>query len=83
MRTLIFFSLVAFGALGCDSSSNNNNNAPDLAMPASNPDLAPTCFTGTPATNEDFLNACTTASSVDITPFYPANAPSGTLPPLQ
>jgi hypothetical protein len=83
MRTLILVGLVALGAAGCDSS-NNNMTAPDMAMmQMENPDLSPTCFSGTPATNENFLNACTTASSVEIMPFYPTNAPNGTLPALQ
>ena len=82
MRNLIFIGLVALGAVGCGGSSNNNGN-PDMAMAMSNPDLSPTCFSGTAATNENFLNACSTADSVEIDPFYPANAPNGQLPPLQ
>ena len=81
MKKLIFIALVAVG--GCGGSSNNGNGNPDMAMQQANPDMSPTCFSGTPSTNEEFLNACTTASSVDITPFYPAKAPGGVLPPLQ
>ena len=84
MRNLILALLVA--PLGCGSDTNNpmNNTTPDMAMQQmQNADLAPTCFTGTPMTNEDFLNACTTAASIDIVPFWPDKAPNGTLPPLQ
>ena len=73
MKKIIFVGLVALS--GCDSKISNNTQ-PDMAMSAS------TCFTGTPMTNEDFLNACSTASSVEIAPFYPDNAPNGVLPPL-
>jgi hypothetical protein len=73
MKKLIFVGLVALS--GCDSK-NSINGSPDMAQSSS------TCFTGTPMTNEDFLNACSTASSVDITPTYPDNAPNGVLPPL-
>jgi hypothetical protein len=41
------------------------------------------CVSGTPMSNTDFLNACTTAASIDIEPFYPDKAPNGMLPPLQ
>jgi hypothetical protein len=83
MKSLIFVGLVALGAIGCGDSNNvMNNPTPDLAMQGQ-PDMAPTCFAGTPATNEEFLNACTTSASVDLVPFYPDNAPNGTLPPLQ
>jgi len=87
MKKLIsFVGLVALGAIGCGTNNDvMNNTTPDLAMmqQQQNPDMSPTCFTGTPATNEDFLNACTTAASVDIVPFYPDKAPNGVLPPLQ
>jgi len=86
MKKLIFVVLVAPFAIGCTSDTNNpmNNTTPDLAMQQMvNPDMSPTCFTGTPATDEDFLNACTTAASVEIVPFWPDKAPNGMLPPLQ
>jgi hypothetical protein len=85
-KMISLVGLVALGAIGCGSNPDvMNNTAPDMAMmqQQQNPDLAPTCVTGTPATNEDFLNACTTAASVDIVPFYPDKAPNGVLPPLQ
>lgn len=86
MKNLIFVVLVAPFAIGC--SGNNdvmNNTTPDMAMQQmmNNPDLAPNCVSTTPASNEDFLNACTSAASVEISPFYPDKAPGGVLPPLQ
>jgi hypothetical protein len=83
MMKMFFVGLVALaGAAGCDSN-NNNNNSPDLSMnQMNNPDMAETCFSGTPMTNEQFLNACTTASSVEISPEFPSAAPNGVLPPL-
>lgn len=35
-----------------------------------------------PKTHVEIINACTTAQSVDKTPFYPAKAPNGQLPAL-
>jgi hypothetical protein len=89
MRNLILAGLVALGAAGCGGDGNNNNTNPDMATApqggdmAENPDLAPNCVTTAPASDSDFLNACTTVDSVEISPFYPANAPGGVLPPLQ
>jgi hypothetical protein len=68
---------VALGAAGC-GSDNKASGSPDMATGGPGG-----CFTGTPMTNEDFLNACTSADSVDVTPFYPTNAPNGVLPALQ
>jgi hypothetical protein len=87
MKKIIFAGLVALGAIGCggdDNVMNNINNNPDMAMQQQqNPDLAPNCVSGTPASNEQFLNACSSAASVEISPFYPDKAPNGQLPPLQ
>jgi hypothetical protein len=85
MRKIFFVGLVALGAVACGGNSNNgttSSGGQDMAM-SSNPDMTPACVSGTPMTNSDFLNACTNADSVDIVPFYPTNAPNGTLPPLQ
>ena len=72
-------------AIGCSGSNGNNGGGkPDLSGGGSNADMAtgPTCFSGTPATDTDFLNSCTTDDNVDVTPFYPTNAPNGQLPAL-
>ena len=86
IRNILFVGLVALGAVACGGNSNNNNTTSgggqDMAMNV-NPDLTPACVSGTPASNTDFLNACTNADSVEIDPFYPTNAPNGQLPPLQ
>lgn len=85
MKTLTFVVLVASLAIGCGSNSNNSTTSTTGGTTGvmQNPDMSPTCFTGTPANNADFLNACTSAPSIDIEPFYPTNAPNGVLPPLQ
>jgi hypothetical protein len=85
-KRISFVGLVALCAIGCgDNNEVMNNTTPDLAMQQANADMTvvPTCFTGTPMSNEEFLNACTTAASVDIVPFWPDKAPNGMLPPLQ
>jgi hypothetical protein len=43
---------------------------------------APACFSGTPTTHVQFLNACTDAMSFDSTPYLPLLNSDGTLPPL-
>ena len=53
--------------------------APDLATGGSAMDMG--CFMN-PTTHVQIINACTSAQSYDKTPFYPAAAPNGVLPPL-
>ena len=80
MRALLFSLLL----VGCTSSSkpapSDLATAPSVDL-ATNPDLGPTCGEH-PMTHVELLNACTNADSVDKTPFYPALAPNGQLPPL-
>jgi len=40
------------------------------------------CFSGTPVTQADFLNACTKADCVPFTTKLPLLKPDGSLPPL-
>jgi hypothetical protein len=77
MRNLGLIGLFALGLAGCSSSTNGNNGSPDMATTGPGG-----CVSATPASDTDFLNACTTADSYDVTPFYPANAPNGALPAL-
>lgn len=86
-------ALIASAALfvGCGDNGTTNNTFPDMAMqqqtgdmahPGGNADMSFVCFSGTPTTDTDFLNACTTAASDDVMPFYPTLAPNGQLPSL-
>jgi hypothetical protein len=77
--------------VGCGDNGTTNNNFPDMAMQmqpgdmaggGNNPDMSFVCFSGTPMTDTQFLNACTTAASDNVTPFYPTLAPNGVLPSL-
>jgi hypothetical protein len=77
------FAIAAYTA--CGNTGTQNNPTQDLAGGSTDGgggDGGVSCFSGTPMTNEDFLNACTTPDGVDITPFYPTNAPNGVLPTL-
>jgi hypothetical protein len=75
-RLLLLLSSLAALA-GCPDSSPTMNDpaATDLATP----DLA--CIVH-PQTHIEFLNACTTAQSVDKRPVLPLLRADGTLPPL-
>jgi hypothetical protein len=78
--------------VGCGDNGTTNNNFPDMAMKMNqgdmanggggNPDMSFVCFSGTPMTDTDFLNACSTAAHEDVMPFYPTLAPNGVLPSL-
>jgi hypothetical protein len=74
MRALLVTVLLA----ACTGASGPSAQ-PDLAQ--ASPDLGTACSTN-PMTHVELLNACTTADSVDKTPFYPTLAPNGELPPL-
>ena len=88
MKTLVGISLVlSLAACGSNGVSKTpadmamvQSNA-DLAEQPGNPDLAPACVAN-PMTHVQILNACTNATPFDKTPFYPALAPNGQLPPL-
>jgi hypothetical protein len=90
LSTALVASVVAF--VGCGDSGTMNNNLVDMAMQqgqgdmamnnGNNPDMAFVCFSGTPMTNSDFLNACTSSASEDVMPFWPTLAPNGQLPSL-
>ncbi len=89
MTVIVLACLVGVGGCGGD---NNENAQQDAAVhpqqdAAGNPDGGagdgpePSCYDN-PTTHLQIINACTTAQSVDIQPFYPAKAPNGQLPPL-
>ena len=91
-----FGLLAMLGACG-DSGSNTTPDARPVNIPDAAPgidarptiDAGPTidapptadCFQGTPATNEDILNACTTAQRIPHNPTLPLINSDGTLPP--
>ena len=88
MRSLLSLLFALFAALAivtvaaCSddtSAQMDMGGAPDLATGGSAMDMG--CFMN-PTTHVQIINACTSAQSYDKTPFYPAAAPNGVLPPL-
>ncbi|HEY0482393.1 MAG TPA: hypothetical protein VGD37_32960 [Kofleriaceae bacterium] len=78
MKKLMFMVLFAAACGGSDSKT------PDAAPPADAPiDTAPACFSGTPMTHNDLINACVDQSVTVIhkMPVLPLLNPDGTLPP--
>jgi hypothetical protein len=73
-------SLSVFVSCGDDTSNTkpDMSSTPDLVQ---SPDMG--CY-GNPVDNVSILNSCAPASvdREDVVPFYPANAPNGTLPQL-
>lgn len=67
---------LALALIGCPSSDEEPSPPVDMAAPD---DLA--CSLS-PRTHLEFLNACTTAQSVDKRPLLPLLRRDGTLPPL-
>jgi hypothetical protein len=63
------------------SADTATGDAADAADAAWDPKSG-TCFPGTPSTEIQFLNACTTADSVKWTGALPKENADGTLPPL-
>jgi hypothetical protein len=89
MRKILVLGLLVCAA--CSDSGTMNNTLVDMAMPpppgdmamnTNNPDMQWVCFSGSPMSNDQFLNACTTAASDDVMPFWPTLAPNGVLPSL-
>lgn len=79
---LLFVLAAACG----DDSGNAKPDAPtvhevDAAVDAPN---GPDCFTGTPMTNDEIINACVDQSVTRImkNPMLPLLLPDGSLPPL-
>lgn len=65
--------------------SNNNTPTPDAPPPPPVDGAAGIqCFSGTPTTNDQLINACVDQSVTVIhkTPMLPLMNPDGTLPPL-
>lgn len=80
MRSL---SILAALALAFTAACGNNNNTPKDAPMA---DAAvggadASCFTN-PTTNDEIINACTTAQKIYVTTPLPLLGSDGSLPPL-
>ncbi len=83
MKNLLF---IALALAGCGSDSKAKPDAPvvkevDAAIDAP---AAPDCFTGTPTTHDEIINACPGPGVTRIMkhPNLPLMNPDGTLPPL-
>lgn len=79
MRMLV--AAAALAVAGCGGSSGKGGA--DMAMGGG--DMAPAACSTNPMTNEELLNACTSAQTGDPAkdaPYFPSLAPGGTLPPL-
>lgn len=83
MKKLIF---IALALAGCGSDNKATIDAPvvkevDAAIDAP---AAPDCFTGTPTTHDEIINACPAAGVTRIFkhPTLPLMNSDGTLPPL-
>ena len=74
MRSLIVILALA----ACGTSNSAPKDAPPVASDAG-PDAS--CFTN-PTTNDEIINACTTAQKIYLNPHLPLLGSDGTLPPL-
>src|SRR5262249_57368061 len=73
-------------ALSCGGSNNTQTDAPTIheGDAAIDGKVAPDCFTGTPVTHDEIINACPAPGVTRIfkTPSLPLMNSDGTLPPL-
>lgn len=84
MKKLTFAVLLAFA--GCGDSGKETPDAPtvhevDAAIDAP---TGPDCFSGTPVTHDQLINACVDGTTTRIikTPMLPLMNADGSLPPL-
>lgn len=83
--TKIIFSvaLMALAAACGDDGGQQLHDAPPSVVDAAVDDAAPIpCFSGTPTTHEQIINACTTAQQVVKPNKPPLLRSDGSLPPL-
>ncbi|HEY4238576.1 MAG TPA: hypothetical protein VGM88_02130 [Kofleriaceae bacterium] len=82
MKTLCL--LVLLGAAACGDDGNAQKDAPVVTPDANVADAPPDadCFSGTPATHEEIINACTTDQYYDKDSHPPLLNADGSLPPL-
>ena len=77
MKRFMFLAFV----LGCSDPGGPTNAPKDAGSDAAvTPDAA--CFSGTPTTHEEIINACTTAQKIYKDSKPPLLDADGTLPPL-
>jgi hypothetical protein len=82
LASLALICVVALTVNGCGKGGGNNGGGGDMATgPGGGGDMTPPCSTN-PQTHLEIINACTSSQSFDVEPFFPANAPNGTLPSL-
>jgi hypothetical protein len=79
MRTL-FVTLGFVLAAGCSDDGGSTTPPKDAAIDAAVPDAQ--CFSGTPTTHEEIINACTTAQKIYKDSKPPLLDADGSLPPL-
>ena len=81
MNKTILLLLFALVAACSDSGSKSTPDAPVTPAPDA---AAATCFSGTPTTHDQLINACVDQSVTVIhkTPTLPLMNSDGTLPPL-
>jgi hypothetical protein len=81
---LAFVAALALGACGGDDTTSNTGG--DMAMTGGGGgDMAAPACSMNPMTNDELINACTSAQTGDPNkdaPYYPSLAPNGQLPPL-
>jgi hypothetical protein len=80
MRTVFMSLAFVFGA-ACSDDGGSSNLPKDAAVDAAVTPDAP-CFSGTPTTHEEIINACTTAQKLYKDSKPPLLDADGTLPPL-
>lgn len=82
MRSVIFLAVLALaGACGNSSSSNAPKDAPvPTDASVGGPDAS--CFNPPLTTNDEIINACTTAQKIFLNPPLPLLNSDGTVPPL-
>jgi hypothetical protein len=82
MTKLMLIAVLA--SLAACGDSSNNTPPPDAPPPPTDGSSGIQCFSGTPTTNDQLMNACVDQSVTVIhkTPMLPLMNPDGTLPPL-
>jgi hypothetical protein len=79
MRTLFTALALVFAACGGDDGQTNPVRDAAIDAPLT-PDAG--CFSGTPATHDEIINACTTAQKIYKKSNPPLVNADGSLPPL-
>ena len=80
----LFLALPLVFAAACGDDGGNNTNKDAGPIDAAPADATPdaSCFSGTPTTHEEIINACTTAQKIYKNSHPPLLNNDGSLPPL-